>query len=189
MFFLEKFRVFIFFNANEVAPFSKCRHQERSAAARIVQDDITRICECPDEIASKFYRFLRRMPDRMLLLAFSTDIKLLLPPGLLFVYILLDGFILYGRFSRGDYMCLTGGCVGIEKSFLWKRPQRIIMRVDGTTIIIHLSKGRIVAEAGDTISLYLSPTTPIRQEDGAYLISRYYAVRAVPGLQPGREKA
>ena len=125
----------------------------------------------------------------MLLLTFSTDIKLLLPPGLLFVYILLDGFILYGRFSRGDYMCLTGGCVGIEKSFLWKRPQRIIMRVDGTTIIIHLSKGRIVAEAGDTISLYLSPATPIRQEDGAYLIYRYYAVRAVPGLQREREKA
>jgi hypothetical protein len=125
----------------------------------------------------------------MLLLAFSTDIKLLLPPGLLFVYILLDGFILYGLFSHGDYMCLTGECVGIEKSFLRKRPQRIIMRVDGSTIMIHLSKERISAEAGDTISLYLSPTTPIRQEDGAYLINRYYAVRGVPGLQPGREKA
>ena len=102
----------------------------------------------------------------MLLLAFSTDIKLLLPPGLLFVYLLSDGFFLYKRFSRGDCMCLTGECVGIEKSFLRKRPQRIIMRVDGSTIMIHLSK-----------------------EDGAYLIYRYYAVRAVPGLQPGREKA
>ena len=125
----------------------------------------------------------------MLLLTFSTDIKLLLPPGLLFVYILLDGFILYGRFSCGDYMCLTGDCVGFEKSFLWRRPKRIIMRVDGTTIMIHLSKERIAAETGDTISLYLSPTTPIRQEDGAYLIYRYYAVRAVPGLQRESEKA
>ena len=36
----------------------------------------------------------------MLLLAFSTDIKLLLPPGLLFVYLLSDGFFLYKLFSR-----------------------------------------------------------------------------------------
>lgn len=124
----------------------------------------------------------------LILLFVSADYRLLLPPGLLFVYLLIDCVMLYLRYSIGDYMCLSGKCIGVEKSLLRQRPKRILMEVEGVRVIIRLAQYRIIAKAGDMISVYLSPGSPVSQEEDALVIYRYYTICSRPGSIADRQE-
>lgn len=125
----------------------------------------------------------------VILLCLSGDYRLLLPPGLLFAYLLIDCVLLYLRFSSGDYICLTGKCIGVEKSLLRKRPKRILMDVDGTRVIIQLTQTRIAAKDGNMITVYLSPGSPVSQEGEEPVIYRYYTICSRPGSIADRQES
>lgn len=125
----------------------------------------------------------------VILLFVSGDYRLLLPPGLLFTYLLIDCVLLYLRFSSGDYMCLTGKCMAVEKSLLRQRPKWILMEVEGARVIIRLAQYRIIAKAGDMISVYLSPGSPVSKEEETPVIYRYYTICSRPGLIADRQES
>ena len=113
----------------------------------------------------------------LLMLCLGWPIHLLFPPLALLLYVLSSGFILFLRFSKGDYICLRGVCTDVNKTGIRKRLKTITASFDGQTLLIQVSAPVPDIHIGDTVELYLSKQCPIYEQDGNGLILQYDAFR------------
>lgn len=58
---LKQSNIFVFLNADERTPFQHGCNTERSASASVVENDVPRICVCPDQITTELNRLLGRV--------------------------------------------------------------------------------------------------------------------------------
>ena len=58
---LKQSNIFVFLNADERTPFQHGCNTERSASASVVENDVSRICVCPDQITTELNRLLGRV--------------------------------------------------------------------------------------------------------------------------------
>ena len=58
---LKQSNIFVFLNADERTPFQHGCNTERSASASVVENDVSRICVCPDQITTELNRLLSRV--------------------------------------------------------------------------------------------------------------------------------
>lgn len=58
---LKQSNIFVFLNADERTPYQHGCNTERSASASVVENDVSRICVCPDQITTELNRLLGRV--------------------------------------------------------------------------------------------------------------------------------
>ena len=88
---------------------------------------------------------------------------LLCLPGLVAGGVLVvSGTRLFLRAIAGDYLCLHGICVEIEKR------RRILIDAEGKRIQISVGKPIKGLRVDDAVKLYLLPYTPLYEQDGLY---------------------
>lgn len=76
--------------------------------------------------------------------------------------LLVSSVRLFLQASAGDYLCLHGVCVEIEKR------RRILIDVEGKRIQISVGNPIKGLSVDDAVNLYLLPDTPLYEQDGLY---------------------
>ncbi len=104
------------------------------------------------------------------------EIILALPGLALAAFLLVSASSLGFRCITSSYICVTGTVKSVELTSIRKKPKSVRLEVDGRTVQFPISqRSRRIAD-GDQLTLYLSPITPIYEQEDAYRIFTYLAI-------------
>ena len=113
------------------------------------------------------------------LVLFSTTIAL---PFLLCAALLaFSAFRLYRIGARGQYLILRGTVLKVEYTPLRRQPKSVLLEADGKALQVVLRNRHVAVQEGDTVTLYISDTTPLYEWQGIHRLYAYLAM--TPGKQ------
>lgn len=95
-------------------------------------------------------------------------------------FLVFIGSKLFLRLASGDYLCLRGVCLEIEKAKLGRQIRRIVMDIEGKRVQLAVGKNHKHLAEGDTVALYLLPDTPIYEQDGTCRVYNWLALEHAP---------
>lgn len=110
-----------------------------------------------------------------------SDVYFALPCLLLSWFLLVNSIRLFFKGSNGSYICIRGTCVQIETFGFRKSIKSIEIAFDGYLVKIPIRQRMKRLSTGDIVSVYLSEKAPVFEQDGAYLVCSYYALKAEKG--------
>mgnify|MGYP007044161833 FL=1 len=84
------------------------------------------------------------------------------------------------RLASGDYLCLRGVCLEIEKAKLGRQIRRMMIDIEGKRVQLTVGKNQKHLAAGDTVTLYLLPDIPIYELDGVCRVYKWLALEHTP---------
>ena len=109
----------------------------------------------------------------------SSDLALALPGLALMVYLGISGSLLLYRGIGGGYICVAGTVKQVEVIGWRKKAKWIFLDVDGRTVQCPASAKQKNLVMGDRLNLYLSPSTPIYEQDGGYRLFTCLAMEQI----------
>lgn len=107
----------------------------------------------------------------------ATDSFQLALPGLVLTgfFLVNSGILLYKGIS-GKYICIAGTVKQVELTGFRKKPKTVFMDIDDKILQIPVPPKLTGIAVGDKFTLYLSPNTPIYEQNEAYRIFTYLAL-------------
>lgn len=86
---------------------------------------------------------------------------------------------------RGKYLTVTGTCVKIERNVTHSRPKWIILKNERCVLRIRLQRRQAQVQPGDTVAVYLRPSTRLYEMDEMCTVYDYIALKSEGVLQDG----
>ena len=110
------------------------------------------------------------------ILILAQDFILALPCLLLFVFFICDGGrILYRGITNG-YIAVGGQCVKTELSRIRKRVKLIYLQTEKGVLKVPIRRKLKVFTEEDIITVYMSKSARIYEQDGCLVLLNYYAI-------------
>ena len=109
----------------------------------------------------------------------TSNLSLTLPGLALMGYLGVSGCLLFNRGICGKYICIAGVIKRVEVTGLLKKQKWLFLDVDGRTVQCPPSTKQKNLAEDDCITLYLSLSTPIYEQDGVYRIFDYLAMEQI----------
>lgn len=112
----------------------------------------------------------------VLMLVIAKDFVLSLPCWLLFGYMAVNGGTMLYNSLTENFVAVTGACIKIEKTHLWKRVKVIYIQTEKGIMRVPIRKriGRI--SEGDVITVYMPSKTRVYDHDDSLVIFGYYTI-------------
>ncbi len=104
------------------------------------------------------------------------EVILALPGLVLAAFLLVSGILLGVRCLENSYIRITGMVTTVELTSIRKKPKSISLAVEGRTVQFPITQRIGNITEGDQLTLYLSPKTPIYEQEGTYRIFTYLAI-------------
>ncbi len=104
------------------------------------------------------------------------EVILALPGLVLTAFLLVSGILLGLRCLSDSYIRITGMVTMVELTSMRKKPKSICLAVEGRTVQFPITQRIGNITDGDQLTLYLSPATPIYEQDGTNRIFTYLAI-------------
>lgn len=95
-------------------------------------------------------------------------------------FLVFSGSKRFLRLASGDYLCLRGVCLEIEKAKLGRQIRRMMIDIEGKRVQLTVGKNQKHLAAGDTVTLYLLPDIPIYELDGVCRVYNWLALEHTP---------
>lgn len=109
----------------------------------------------------------------------TSNLTLTLPGLALMGYLGVSGCLLANRGICGKYICVVGIVKRVEVTGLRKKVKWLFLDVEGRTVQCPVSSKQKNLAVNDGITLCLSPSTPIYEQDGVYRIFDYLAMEQI----------
>lgn len=87
---------------------------------------------------------------------------------------------LFFRLASGDYLCLRGVCLEIEKAKLGRQIKHTVIDIEGRRVHLTMGKNQKHLAVGDTVALYLLRDTPVYKQDGICRVYNWLALEHAP---------
>lgn len=110
------------------------------------------------------------------MLVVAKDFILSLPCWLLLAYVAVSGGIMLYNSIKGKFVAVTGPCIRIERTRLWKRVKGIYIQTEQGRMKIPVRKRMSRLSEGDDVTVYLPTKTRVYDQDGGLVIFGYYAI-------------
>ena len=104
------------------------------------------------------------------------EVILALPGLALTAFLLVSGILLGLRCLSDSYIRITGMVTTVELTSIRKKPKSLCLAVEGRTVQFPISQRIENITEGDHLTLYLSPATPIYEQEGTYRIFACLAI-------------
>ncbi len=112
----------------------------------------------------------------VILVFITKDVVLSLPCIILGIYLAINaGTVLYNCLA-GKVITVTGKCVEIEHSRIFKRVRSVYIQTEDKELKIPIRKKMRGLTIGVTINIYIPKKAQIYEKDGKYATGTYYAV-------------
>lgn len=95
-------------------------------------------------------------------------------------FLVFSGGKLFFRLASGEYLCLRGVCLEIERAKLGRQIRRIVIDIEGKRVQLAVGKNHKHLTVGDTVALYLLPDTPVYEQDGICRVYNWLALERTP---------
>ena len=95
-------------------------------------------------------------------------------------FLVFSGGKLFLRLTSGDYLCLQGICLEIEKPKLGRQIRHIVMDIEGKRVQLTVGKNQKHLAVGDTVALYLLRDIPVYEQDGICRVYNWLALERAP---------
>jgi len=93
------------------------------------------------------------------------------------IFFIVNSFMLFRRAVIGDYVMISGECLGITVTPLRRRTKMITMRSENNLTIKVMIRQRLKKiSAGSKIVLYVATNVPVYESGGAHLLHTYLAL-------------
>ena len=115
----------------------------------------------------------------LIFFSFTISVPFLLGAALL----AFNAFRLYRIGTRGQYLILRGTVMKVERTPVRQQTKSLLLEVDGKALQVVLRNRHVAVQEGETVTLYISDTTPLYEWQG---IHRLYAYLA---MTPGKQSA
>lgn len=112
----------------------------------------------------------------VILICTTKDIVLSLPCIILGLYLILNGGTVLYNCLAGKVITVTGECVQIEHSRIFKRMKSVYIRTEDKELKIPLRKKMRGLTIGVTISVYIPEKAQLYEKNGKLATGTYYAV-------------
>lgn len=98
-------------------------------------------------------------------------------PGMILavLFFVTSGILLYKCIS-GKYICIAGTVKQVELTGFRKKPKTVFLDIDGKILLIPVQQKPTAIAVGNKLTLYLSPNTPIYEQNETYRIFTYLAL-------------
>ena len=114
----------------------------------------------------------------MIILFFYTmDLLSILACVFIMMFFFASSFLLFRRAVIGDYVTISGECLGVTQTAIKKQTKMIILRTeDNRTLKIMMKQKLKKFSVGSKIRLYVATNVPIYEKEGAHLLYSYLAL-------------
>lgn len=111
------------------------------------------------------------------ILIFTTkDVILSLPCIILGLYLVINGVTVLYNCLAGKVITVTGECVEIEHSRIFKRVKSVYIRTEDKELKIPIRKKMRGLTIGVTINVYIPEKAQVYEKDGKFSTGTFYAV-------------
>ena len=95
------------------------------------------------------------------------------------IFFAASSFSLFRKAVIGDYVAISGECLGVTLTAIKRNPKTIIFRTDDNRIIKVMIKQRLKKiTVGSKIMLYVATNMPVYENSGVHLLNSYLALEA-----------
>lgn len=112
----------------------------------------------------------------VILICTTKDIVLSLPCIILGLYLIINGGTILYNCLASKVITVTGQCVEIEHSRIFKRVKSVYIRTEDKELKIPIRKKMYGLTIGVTINVYIPDKAQIYEKDGKFATGTYYAV-------------
>jgi len=93
------------------------------------------------------------------------------------IFCFISAFTLFRRSVIGDYVVISGECIGANITAVRKRTKMIVLRTEDNQILKVMMTNRLKKiNVGSKIILYIASNMPVYEKDGAILLYSYLAI-------------
>ena len=113
----------------------------------------------------------------IMLLFYTMELFSILACVFIVIFFAASSFLLFRRAVIGDYVIISGECLGVTLTAIKRRPKTIILRTeDNKTIKILIRQRLKKIRVGKKIMIYVASNVPVYENGGVHLLGSYLAL-------------